>query len=259
MCELSLLILGKSVEACLPSSLQQNANDVCNKKALPSETAAFTFISHLRLLSSSVPTARARCETASQSAGEFNVQIPSRHQTNGQKNQARCGRSCAGDEKGQGRAGASGLCGAPASHRGAWMDLGTTEPWPVRGPGTRAALKWLPASRLPEEGCSKPRAGCPPRLPCCQGASASQQQARRGQGAPHLGHLPRPRGGDPRLHLTLQKVTPAPPVSALHVQLGIAMATSFPLPSLIIEQLRHRASLNLLLPKLKQPSEGLVS
>ena len=93
-------------------------------------------------------------------------------------------RSCSGDEKGQGRAGASGLCGAPASHRGAWTDLGTTEPWPVRGPGTRAALKWLPASRLPEEGCSKSRTGCPPRLPCRQGASASQQQARRGQGAP---------------------------------------------------------------------------
>ena len=32
-----------------------------------------------------------------------------------------------------------------------------------------------------------------------------------------------------------------------------------PRPAPIIEQLRHRASLNLLLRKLKQPSEGLVS
>lgn len=156
---------------------------------------------------------------------KFNVQIPSRRRTNEQKKQARGGRSCAGDE-GQGRAGVSRLCGAPASHRGAWTVLGTTKPWPVRGPGIRAALKWLPALRLPEEGCSKPRTDCPPRLPCRQGASASQQQARRGQGAPHLGLRPSPRRGDLRLHLTLQKVTPAPPFSAQHVQLGIAMATS---------------------------------
>lgn len=156
---------------------------------------------------------------------EIQCPDPSRRRTNEQKKQARGGRSCAGDE-GQGRAGVSRLCGAPASHRGAWTVLGTTKPWPVRGPGIRAALKWLPALRLPEKGCSKPRTDCPPRLPCRQGASASQQQARRGQGAPHLGHLPSPRRGDLRLHLTLQKVTPAPPFSARHVQLGIAMATS---------------------------------
>lgn len=185
------------MEACLPSSLQQNANDVCNKKALAKWNCSLHF--HIASASPFLQRTHSQSEMWNRIpvCREFNVQIPSRHQTNGQKKQARCGRSCAGDEKGQGRAGASGLCGAPVSHRGAWTDLGTTEPWPVRGPGTRAALKWLPASRLPEEGCSKPRAGCPPRLPCCQGASASLAAGETRPRCPAFGAPPKAKGRRP--------------------------------------------------------------
>ena len=218
------------------------------KKPLPSETAAFTFISHLRLLSSSHSEMWNRLPVYR----EFNFQIPSRHQTNQPKSKP-AGSEAAREMRGsRARGGEPALRGARLPSRGL-DDLGTTEPWPLRGPGIRAALKWLP-----EEGCSKPRTGCPQAaLP--PGSVRLPAAARRGQGAPHLGHLPRPRRGRSRLHLTLRKVSPAPPASARHVRLGIAMATSFSAPSLLVEQLRRRASLNLLLRKLKQPSEGLVS
>lgn len=229
------------------------------KKPLPSETAAFTFISHLRLLSSSVPTARARCETASQSAGNLMSRSPPDTKQTGRKSKPAVGEAAREMRRVKGARGPAGSAGLLSPIAG----LGRI--WVPLSPGPLGAQE----PELRYNGCR--RRGCRRRdaqsqgqaaLPGCPAAREHPppwQQARRGQGAPHLGHLPRPRGGDPRLHLTLQKVTPAPPVSALHVQLGIAMATSFPLPSLIIEQLRHRASLNLLLRKLKQPSEGLVS
>lgn len=196
------------MEACLPSSLQQNANDVYNKKLLASETAAFTFISHLRLLSSSVPTARARSEIAS-SLPEIQCPDPSRRRTNEQEKQARGGRSCAGDE-GQGRAGVSRLCGAPASHRGAWTVLVPLSPGRLGAQGIRAALKWPPALRA-GGGMLKAK----DRLPS-QAALAARERpppsSRR-----DVAMCPRIWGctscamlGDLRLHLTLQKVTPAP-------------------------------------------------
>lgn len=138
------------MEACLPSSLQQNANDVYNKKK--KALAKWNCSLHFHITSASTFLQRTHNQSEMWNripvCRKFYVQIPSRRRTNEQKKQARGGRSCAGDE-GQGRAGVSRLCGAPASHRGAWTVLGTTKPWPVRGPGIRAALKWLPALRLP--------------------------------------------------------------------------------------------------------------
>lgn len=138
-------------------------------------------------------------------------------------------------------------------------------PWPGGGRGIGAALKWLPASSCREGRCSGPTAACPPLAARCAPASAARQRpppaaAEAQPRRPALTTLLKAKAGrPPRLLSSPRRVTPRTALlcaarAARHRHGNRSVA-----PSLVIEQLRHRASLNLLLHKLMRSSEGLVS